>query len=319
MTYTIPPGTPKAASAAAFGRELVKAIAARDVPRNELWRSTGIGRTALDNYRTGSSLPRLEAASTLAAALEWPKLLEIARKARQKACARCGATFTTDSGNMGAKRYCSTACRETAAAERDASKRARQAGQTGDGRRRYQEVARLRSGIRIAEESARDLRAAVAAMCAGCEPEGLCRDADCPLRAFSPLPMAAHRSGSPATRIEAIAIRAAKRWTPAARARQSEMTRRLHVEGRIPYDAMQRNHPAHDPERREAWLASLRAGKARSGHTGGRRKVDVQGERPTSGRPVQRGVGPVQPQARAEVVTSAAASGRRPGQRREIA
>lgn len=40
--------------------------------------------------------------------------------------------------------------------------------------------------------------------------------------------------------------------------------------------------------------------------------VDVQGERPTSGRPAQRGVGPVQPQARAEVATSAAAPGRRP-------
>ena len=40
--------------------------------------------------------------------------------------------------------------------------------------------------------------------------------------------------------------------------------------------------------------------------------VDAIGERPTSGRLEQRGVGPVQPQARAEVVTSAAAPWRRP-------
>ena len=317
MTFTLPAGSPKAASAAAFGRELVKALAARDIPRQELWRATGIGRTALDNYRTGSSLPRIETAATIAAALEWPKLLEVARQARQKACARCGAPFTTDSGNMGAKRYCSTACRETAAAERDASKRARQAGQTGDGRRRYQEVARLRSGIRIAEGQAADLRAAVAAMCAACEPEGLCRTADCPLRAFSPLPLAAHRSGAPATRPEAAAVRVARRWTPAARARHAEITRRMHAEGRIPYDAMQQNHPAHDPERREAWLASLRAGKARTGHTGGRRKVDVQGERPTSGRHgASGGTGSVRSPARAQAVTSAAAPGRRSVQER---
>ncbi len=39
--------------------------------------------------------------------------------------------------------------------------------------------------------------------------------------------------------------------------------------------------------------------------------VDVIGERPTNGRPVQRGVGPVQPPARVEVATSAAAPWRR--------
>jgi len=275
MTFTIPPGAPKAASAAAFGRELVKALEVRKVPRNELWRATGIGRTALDNYRVGASLPLTEAAATLAVALDWPPLLEIVRAARERRCARCRAPFRNEGGNMGAKRYCSPACRIIAENERLASKRARQASQTGDGKRRYQEVARLRSGIRIATEQATEARGAIATMCASCEPQGLCRTADCPLRAFSPLPMATHRSVTPATRTLAIARRSARRWTPAARAAQSEKTRRLHAEGRMSIDGIRANHPAHDPLRREAWLAAIRATKARRGHTGGRRPKAV--------------------------------------------
>src|SRR3989304_2177045 len=58
MPFTLPPGTPKAASAAVFGRELVKALAVREIPRNELWRATGIGRTAPDNHRGGAALPQ---------------------------------------------------------------------------------------------------------------------------------------------------------------------------------------------------------------------------------------------------------------------
>ena len=220
MTFTIAAGTPKAASAAAFGRELVKALAVRKIPGNEIHRATGIGRTALCNYRVGASLPRTEAAAAMALALEWPKLLEIVQRARTKACLRCGTPFRNEGGNMGAKKYCTPACRETANAERDASKRARQAGQTGDARRRYQEVALLRSGIRIAQERAVDLAAAIADMCRDCEPQGTCRTPDCALRAFSPLPLAVHRSATPLTRDQGLAIRTAKRWTPVARLRR---------------------------------------------------------------------------------------------------
>ncbi len=260
MTFTIPAGSPKAASAAAFGRELSKALTARGVPRNELWRATGIGRTALDNYRVGASLPRTEAAAAIASALDWPILLEIVRLARQRPCQRCGTTFRNESGNMGAKRYCSVACRETAANERLSIRRTRQAGQTDSAKRRYQALARLRSGMRIVEARASDQAAAIAAMCRDCEPQGACRTPDCPLRAYSPLPLTVHRSHDPKTRDQALAIRTAKRWTPAARERHGELTRRMHAEGRIP--SSRPNHPANDPARREAWLAALVAGRA---------------------------------------------------------
>ncbi len=257
MTHIIPAGSPKAASAAAFGRELLRAMTTRSVPRNELWRSTGIGRTALDNYRTGSSLPRTETAAVLASVLDWPKLIEIARAARTKACRRCSRAFTMESGNLGAKRYCSTACREAQAQDTIAATRTRQAGQTDDNRRRYQALARLRSGIRIAEEQTAALRDAIDRMCGDCEPVGLCRTPECQLRPFSPLPIAVHRSGDPRT---AFQVRRDS-FTPARRAAQSERTRQMHVDGVIPRSG--RNLPANDPARREAWIQSIRDGKAR--------------------------------------------------------
>lgn len=257
MTYTIGANSPKAASAAAFGHELVKACQARGIPRTELHRVTGIGRTALDNYRTGSSLPKTEAAATLASVLDWPRLREIVEQARTRACRRCGRPFRNDGGNMGAKRYCSVACRETAASEAAASRRTRQAGQTDDNRRRYQALAQLRSGIRIAEERAATLQAGIDAMCRDCEPLGLCRMAACPLRAFSPLPLASHESDVPAT-IDQVR---ARRWTPEARAATGARTAQMHREGRIPKPT---DLPAHDPARREAWIESIRQGRARN-------------------------------------------------------
>lgn len=256
MTYVVTPGTPKAESAATFGRELARAIVARNIPRNELWRVTGIGRTALDNYRTGSSLPRTEAASALAAVLEWPRLLEIVAAARTRLCQRCSRPFRNEGGNMGAKRYCGAACRETAAAEKTASRRNRQAGQTDDNRRRYQAVARLRSGIRIAEGRAAELADAIEAMCRDCEPQGVCRTVDCPLRAFSPLPFKVHETGEART-MAAIRVELDRKAGPK---RSVAMVRR-HAEGRIPYlPKGSPRHPANDPARREAWLEAQRLG-----------------------------------------------------------
>lgn len=265
MTYTIPAGSPKAASAAAFGRELLRAIQARSVPRNELWRATGIGRTALDNYRTGASLPRIEAAAALAAVLDWPKLVEIVRAARTKACKRCGRPFSNDGGNLGAKRYCSIACRNAAKQEQIASTRLRQAGYLESrasglgGSREREAVKRLRSGLRIAEEQTRDLRAAIDAMCGDCEPMGSCRTPACPLRPFSPLPIAVHDVSDARSRADIrreINRKAAPKRSATMRRRWAEGAHRTATAG-------DPRLPANDPERREAWIESIRRGKAR--------------------------------------------------------
>lgn len=228
MTFTIPEGSPKAAKAAEFGRELVRACQARDVSFNELERVAGVGHTTLDSYRRGLILPRTEPALALAEALQWPKLAELIRRFRTFPCARkgCPKTFTNDGGNQ--KAYCSEMCRRIAENVRMASRRARQASHTGSGRRAAQEIQLLKSGLRIADERNVMLVQAIEAMCHGCEPEGACRTADCPLRPFSPLPLSSREIGQPRT----VAQARSESWTPERRANHSQhSTRRWSREG----------------------------------------------------------------------------------------
>lgn len=259
MTALIPADSPKAVRAAAFGRELERAVRTRGVAFRELERTLGVGHTSLDNYRRGLSLPKCEKAALMAEVLDWPRLAALVVEARTATCARhgCGRRFRNEGGSP--KRYCGEPCRRIAENVRIASRRARQAGQTGSARSRSAEVRRLRSGLAIASDQLAIAVAAIAAMCAECEPEGRCRTPDCPLRAHSPLPLAT-REATRQVRTT-LEVREAS-WSPERRRRQSETTSRYHAEGRMrpPSPAA---HPANDPARREQWLANLRAGKAR--------------------------------------------------------
>jgi hypothetical protein len=202
MSFTIPPESPKAIKAAAFGRELVKACRARNVPLKEAGRAAGVGHTALDHYRTGAILPKTATARALAEALDWPKLGEIIAAARTFVCERpgCGRVYRHEGG--GPRRYCTSACVRMAEAQRAGSRRLRQAGQSTDGRKRAAAIAQLRSAARIADERALMAETAIGSYCRECEPEGLCRVAECPLRAFSPLPLATRDVGNPRTHTE---------------------------------------------------------------------------------------------------------------------
>lgn len=263
MTFTIPAGSPKAAKAAAFGRELVKACQARGIPLKELERATGVGHTSLDNYRRGLSLPKLEVARSLATALDAPALARMIVAARTFDCARagCGRTFRNDTGAP--RRYCSDSCRHIAENVRLAARRARSHGQTGDGRAKEAQVRRLRAGMAIADERGRLLEDAIAAMCAGCEPEGVCRDTACPLRPFSPLPIEIHPLRSqPRTE---FAIRSAS-WTPERvhnqgvkmrQARAADPTIRERVSA-----ASSAHHAAMTALEREQWIGKIKATKA---------------------------------------------------------
>lgn len=252
MTYTIPPTSAKAAPAMAFGQEMMRALQARGIPRLELARTVGIGRTALDHYRTGSVLPKTATARAIASVLDWPKLARIVEESRTGPCARpsCGQRFRNDGGSP--KKYCSPACVRIAQEQRIAETRNRQAGATDKAAYRTAAMKRLKSAVRIADERAEAAQAAIAAMCAGCEPEGLCRDAVCPLRPFSPLPLLEGELGIPRTlvaiqraswtpeRATLVAAGSARRWAkPGERARQSERTAAMHA--------------AMTPEEREAW------------------------------------------------------------------
>jgi hypothetical protein len=135
-------------------------------------------------------------------------------EARTFACARagCGRTFRNDTGAP--RRYCSDVPadrreppdRRPAARDRTA--------RPGDARTKARADPAPRGGLAIADERGRLLESAIAAMCAACEPEGVCRIEDCPLRPFSPLPLEIHALRSePRTE---FAIRSAS-WTPERR------------------------------------------------------------------------------------------------------
>lgn len=185
MTYTIPPDSPKALKAAVVARELRRAVLARDIPLRELTRATGVGHTAIDSYLRGVTLPRADKARLLANALRWPRLAELVREARTFACARsgCPRTFLNETGTP--RRYCSAACQQLA----ERVRRAARHGRSSSPKARSRRDMALRAAVRIADERAAVLEAAVAAMCRSCEPDGLCHLPDCDLRHVSPLPL----------------------------------------------------------------------------------------------------------------------------------
>jgi transcriptional regulator with XRE-family HTH domain len=273
VTFTIAPGSPKAVKAAAFGRELVKACRARDIPLKELERVTGVGHTSLDNYRRGLILPKVEVAQALAAALEAPGLARMIIEARTFVCRRsgCRRTFRNDTGAP--RKYCSESCRRIAENVRIAATRARSHGQTRDARSKEHQIRRLRGGLAIADERARLVDDAIAAMCAECEPEGVCRTEACPLRAFSPLPLEGRRlRAAPRTEFR---IRSDS-WTPARIAKHGATMRAVHaadptIRERVAAGSRAR-HAAMTPPQREAWIGKISATKrARSAPRGAAR------------------------------------------------
>lgn len=220
MTYTIGDASPKRAAALRVGDELRRALAARGMSLKALSRAMGgTSHNRLWHYSTGRNLPRLDSAVEISDLLAWPRIAELVRAARSSVCAHCGRAWVMQGGSNN-KRYCSAACRDAAAKLRAHLGQAADAAGDGDPERRL--VARIRAELdrvrpttaAISRSELRDAideyergapqsrrraaindrdrhMAAVEAFCNACEPEGVCRDADCPLRPVSPLPYAA--------------------------------------------------------------------------------------------------------------------------------
>jgi hypothetical protein len=155
----------------------------------------------------------MEQASRYAEALMAPHLVSLCASLRTKECEVCGSSYVEDHNGGLAQRWCSDNCRWVG--------RGREKAQKGrdETQRRYDLWARR----------ARKLAKAVGAMCRGCEPEGACRQADCPLRPVSPLPLVGDVSVPLATRgsvrhpadhpLRAVRLRESKAaWARAKRA-----------------------------------------------------------------------------------------------------
>jgi hypothetical protein len=153
------PGSDRQTGARRFGLELRRALAERGETVRGFSASAGIGRTRLQNWLSGDSLPAVQTAERVADLLMWPRLAELARAGRERACDDCGRVFTVETASP--QRYCSTECKrahnKVAGSSRDLSRA-------------------------VMERRVRRLTGAVELMCRACEPSGVCRTPDCPLQ-----------------------------------------------------------------------------------------------------------------------------------------
>lgn len=154
-----------------LGLELRRALVTRGSSQRRLAGDLALNRGRIANWCAGTSLPSVEVAERLADHLVWPALADLARKARERTCDACGRLFVVETPSP--QRYCSNDCRIFQNAKRVPGRR---------------DLTRS-----VLERRVTRYRDAVTAMCAGCEPSGLCRTPDCPLQLAGVSPLAVAR------------------------------------------------------------------------------------------------------------------------------
>lgn len=146
---------PKQWIAAATGAIIKRAMARRGIRTKALAARVGVTDTMVRFWMSGRYVPSIEHGETLTEVLGDDAIIKAVRHAKVGRCAllSCGRPFEKH-WNGGKRVFCSDRCRTTAAAR------------PGERRDPRQE--------------------AIDAFCRSCEPDGICRTADCPLRAYSP-------------------------------------------------------------------------------------------------------------------------------------
>lgn len=152
----------------AFTAELKRAIHARGIRHQDLAAQAELSVSAVSSIVNGRTTPRHETAVRLADALDWNSLIAISRKVHEATCQLCEKTFVSAAYNPHITRYCSEECARSANTRNKAADH-------------YETV-------RLERSKLRRMQAAINDFCNGCEPEGLCRDNECPIRPHSPLP-----------------------------------------------------------------------------------------------------------------------------------
>ena len=137
----------------------------------DLARAAGLHSQTVGAWMRGESLPSLDNARKAADALDTPRLARLIVELRTIVCAVCDREFVDASLNL-RTRYCSIRCAQRAVDEKT---------QRVSANKEYMRGRRLALYQRVVDSFCRD-----------CEPEGVCRDADCLIQAadLSPLPMA---------------------------------------------------------------------------------------------------------------------------------
>jgi transcriptional regulator with XRE-family HTH domain len=129
----------------------------------QITNATGLGRSTIKRYNTGQSVPTPENAARLAEAFNSDNIVIASHMERE--CISCHKRFTYS--HRGSGKYCSPRCRNYF--NKDAQKK--------------NEFIRRGNELEI-------YHAAVDAFCRECVlAEMVCRDAECPLRPVSPIPL----------------------------------------------------------------------------------------------------------------------------------
>ena len=132
-----------------------------------LHRASGIAEGTLAQWLGGKRQPTLQRADLLAELLDAPLLARVMLNVLRRRCVRCRKVFYADARNIRHTRYCGRTCRTAEYRHRTNGKRST-----------------IRPRLAV-------IQRAVAEHCAWCEPQGICRTAECALRPVSPLPLVA--------------------------------------------------------------------------------------------------------------------------------
>lgn len=151
-----------------WGRFLLRRIRARGLLLSDVALAVGTQPSAMSEWCRGRKMPQAYYAEAIADAVGDERLWSYWKMLRTKQCGLCGVDFL-DLGRNGKARYCSEAH-----AKLGVKRAARQA--------RGNAYKLDRAALSVHRE-------AVAAYCGDCEPAGICRTPECPLRRVSPLPL----------------------------------------------------------------------------------------------------------------------------------
>lgn len=143
---------------AKFGGALRQSLTSSGMSQSELARQIGTTQAAVYNWVAGRHLPMVETTARMADVLGDPHLLKLLISLRTMACEVCKRPLVR--GSKSARIFCGPDCSRLA------------------------EKGIKRTPFRDPEGR----QSAIEAMCRSCEPDGVCRQAKCPLRRYSPLP-----------------------------------------------------------------------------------------------------------------------------------
>lgn len=150
-----------------LGRELERAMTARNMTGVDVAKAAGISPTTVSDIRRGFHVAQHSTMVRMATVLDWEKLAYLSGTTRQAVCEKCDATFVRNGKNAARNRFCSKQCAHSAYRTNKREYRARF----------------YKMQLQMARE-------AIAAFCKRCEPVDFqCHDAKCELREFSPFPL----------------------------------------------------------------------------------------------------------------------------------